>query len=160
MGIISSDYYYSDILEKKYDYDVYTNFRNVDWLGEFSRNYLNNKTKKNLNAMRTIFSINEDAQNDILNVFNQTNDGKYNNIIEHDDIFDESGKIWLLPTGSSEIANDAWELFKKRLILELIIHLEIMKLITLLLKVFMILKSLWEIIFHQNHMLPLRYGNL
>ena len=113
IGKITSDYYFSDVLDDKFEDNSYCNIRDVKWLGEVSRDSLNNKTKKNLNAIITIFSINDDAQENILKVFNQTKEGKYNREIAHEDTFNESGRIWLLPTGSSDIANDAWELFKK-----------------------------------------------
>ena len=66
VGKISSDYYYSHFLEEKTGDDAYSNFRKVDWLGEFSKDNLKDSTKKNLNAMTTIFSIKDDAQKDIL----------------------------------------------------------------------------------------------
>ena len=112
-GKISSDYYYSDVLEEKFEYDVYSHFRDVEWLGEISKEYLNNKTKKNLKAMRTIFSIKEDAQENIFNVFKKTKEGKYNPEIPGGQIEDNSLRMWILPVGRSEIANEAWELFKK-----------------------------------------------
>ena len=112
IGKISSNYYYSDILEDKYEYDPYSNFRNVEWLGEFSKDYLNKNSKKNLNALTTIFSINKNAQNNILDVFKQTKEGKYNKEFDNE-IEDNSIKMWILPVGRSEIANEAWELFKK-----------------------------------------------
>ena len=113
IGKINSDYYHSDILSEKFDDESFSNIRDVNWLGEISKDSLNNKTKKNLKAVMTLFSINEDSKENILKVFNQTKEGKYNSETAHDNVFDESGRIWLLPTGSSEIANDAWELFKK-----------------------------------------------
>ena len=66
IGKISSDYYYSHFLEEEIGDDEYSNFRKVEWLGEVLRDNLNNETKKTLKAMTTIFSINEDAQKDIL----------------------------------------------------------------------------------------------
>ena len=112
LGKISSDYYYSDGLKDKYENGPYSNFRDVEWLGEFSKDNLNNNSKKNLKAMRTIFSINEKAQDNILNVFKQTKEGMYNK--EFDEKPDDPLlRMWILPAGRSEIANDAWELFKK-----------------------------------------------
>ena len=113
IGKITSDYYYSDTPVDKSDDGTFRNIRDVKWLGEVSKDSLNNKTKKNLKAMGTIFSINEDAQKNILNVFNQTKEGKYNKESDIGGDSIPSQRIWLLPIGSSEIANDAWELFKK-----------------------------------------------
>ena len=48
----------------------------------------------------------ENSQNNILNDFSQTDTGKYG-------IEDNSLRMWILPVGRSEIANEAWELFKK-----------------------------------------------
>ena len=112
IGKISSDYYYSVILADKYENNPYSHFRDVEWLGEFSRDNLNNASKKNLKAMRTIFSINENSQENILNVFKQTKEGKYNKEFDEKPE-DNSLRMWILPAGRSEIANDAWELFKK-----------------------------------------------
>lgn len=112
IGKISSEYYHSDILAEKYEDDPYSNFRSVEWLGEFPRDYLNKKTKKSLNAMRTIFSLKEDSQKNIFDVFKQTKEGKYNKEFDSIEI-DDSLKMWILPAGRSEIANETWELFKK-----------------------------------------------
>lgn len=111
IGKISSNYYYANLLEDKWGDDAYSHFRDVDWLGEFSRDNLNNNSKNNLKAMRTIFSVNEDAQKNILNTFSQTKEGKYITGFNEDE--DTSLKMWILPVGRSEIANEAWELFKK-----------------------------------------------
>ncbi len=113
IGKISSNYYYSDILSEKFGDEAYSNFRDVEWLGEFSRDSLNNKTKNNLNAITTIFSIKENAQKNILTVFSHTKEGKYSNEFDNEDSDDNSLKMWILPAGRSEIANEAWELFKK-----------------------------------------------
>ena len=72
VGKISSDYYYSHFLEEKTGDDAYSNFRKVEWLGEFSKDNLKDSTKKNLNAMTTIFSIKEEAQKDILKEFDNS----------------------------------------------------------------------------------------
>ena len=43
--------------------------RDVEWLGDISRDKLNIATKNTLGAISTLFNINKDAKNDILNVY-------------------------------------------------------------------------------------------
>ncbi len=76
IGKISSDYYYSHFLEEEIGDDAYSNFRKVEWLGEFFKDSLNDDTKRSLNAMMTIFSINEYAQKDILEEFDNPREPK------------------------------------------------------------------------------------
>ena len=70
MGKITSDYIFSDIISKNLDEGDFSDVRHVEWLGEISRDKLKVSTKNTLGAISTLFSINEDAQKDILNVFN------------------------------------------------------------------------------------------
>lgn len=71
LGKIKSDYYYDTDLIKDEGYD---SIRDVEWLGEISRDKLKVSTKNTLGAVSTIFNINEDAQKDILNVYNNTSE--------------------------------------------------------------------------------------
>ena len=74
LGRITSDYYHSKIIQKTDDYgDHYWDLRDVKWLGEISRDNLNESTQKSLNGILTIFNINEDAKKDILNSFEEIN---------------------------------------------------------------------------------------
>ena len=70
LGKITSDYIFSDIISKNLDEGDFSDVRHVEWLGEISRDKLKVSTKNTLGAISTLFSINEDAQKDILNVFN------------------------------------------------------------------------------------------
>ena len=72
LGEITSDYYFSKDLENEgIDYiGGHNDTRDVKWLGEVSRDKLKVPTKNTLGAISTLFNINEDAQKDILNVFN------------------------------------------------------------------------------------------
>ena len=83
VGKIVSDYYYSNLLTKKYNKDCYSHFRNVEWLGEVSRDDLKNNSRKSLNGLMTIFSINSEIMEEILykmekyDTFSIINDFKY-----------------------------------------------------------------------------------
>ena len=68
VGQITSNYYYSDIFSKKYDKndDFYSHVRDVKWIGETVRDDLSDNTAKSLNAISTIFSIQDTSKNDIL----------------------------------------------------------------------------------------------
>ena len=72
LGEITSDYYFSKDLENEgIDYiRGHNDTRDVKWLGEVSRDKLKVSTKNTLGAISTLFNINEDAEKDILNVFN------------------------------------------------------------------------------------------
>lgn len=72
LGEITSDYYFSEDLEKE-DIDYiggHNDTRDVKWLGEVSRDKLKVSTKNTLGAISTLFNINNEAKKDILNVFN------------------------------------------------------------------------------------------
>ena len=74
VGIITSDYYYSDKLSSsvvlnKYD-DLYQNLRDVKWIGETNRDDLKDIASKPLNAIMTIFNVNYSAKSDILTKMN------------------------------------------------------------------------------------------
>lgn len=73
VGKIISDYYYSDMLSKKYmeQDDFYSQFRDVEWMGEVLRDDLGNNTAKSLNGILTIFNIQDSAKNDLLYKINQ-----------------------------------------------------------------------------------------
>lgn len=74
-GLITSDYYISDILGLKRDNgENFTNIRNVKWLGKISRDKLRIKTKNTLGTINTIFEIKGDVQKDIFNAFQGNNE--------------------------------------------------------------------------------------
>ena len=68
VGKIISDYYYSDLLSKKYHKtdDSYRHVRDVEWIGETIRDDLSDNTQKSLNGILTIFNIQDASKNDIL----------------------------------------------------------------------------------------------
>lgn len=67
VGIITSDYYYSEQLAKKYGMEeTYCHFRDVEWIGETKRDDLTQTSLKPLKAVMTIFNINNAAKNEIL----------------------------------------------------------------------------------------------
>ncbi len=68
VGKITSDYYYSDLLSKKYyeTDDSYRHVRDVEWIGETIRDDLSDNTQKSLNGILTIFNIQDASKNDML----------------------------------------------------------------------------------------------
>ena len=68
VGQITSDYYYSDIFSQKYDKNegFYSHVRDVKWIGETVRDNLSDNTARSLNAISTIFAIQNASKNDIL----------------------------------------------------------------------------------------------
>ena len=71
VGIITSDYYYSDKLAKKYNIEeTYCQFRDVEWIGETKRDDLTQTSLKPLKSVMTIFNINNSAKNEILTRMN------------------------------------------------------------------------------------------
>lgn len=72
VGEVISDYYYSKDLEKEgIDYiGGHNDTRDVKWLGEVSRDNLSVSTKNTLGAVTTLFNINDEAKNEILNILN------------------------------------------------------------------------------------------
>ncbi len=74
VGKILSHYYYSDKLAKKYNLgDAYCHIRNVEWLGETSRDDLTQTSLKPLKSVMTIFKINNAAKNEIISWMNNEN---------------------------------------------------------------------------------------
>ena len=73
VGRITSDYYYSNELLNKNNDFKYSNFRNVEWLGEVKKYRLSKNTRKSLRSALTISQLYDDAQNEILNEFNNSN---------------------------------------------------------------------------------------
>ena len=69
VGKITSNYYYSDKITKTdSSNDNYYDLRDVNWLGEISRDKLNDSSKSTLNAQATVFKINEESKQNILNL--------------------------------------------------------------------------------------------
>lgn len=73
VGRITSGYYYSNELLDKNNNFKYSNFRNVEWLGEVKKFRLSMNTRKSLRSALTISKLYVDAQNEILNEFNNSN---------------------------------------------------------------------------------------
>lgn len=72
IGKITSNYYYSTELAKKYPTgESYCHFRDVEWIGETKKDDLTESSLKPLKALRTIFNINDAAKNEILTKMNQ-----------------------------------------------------------------------------------------
>ncbi|MBQ7928101.1 MAG: AAA family ATPase [Methanobrevibacter sp.] len=74
VGIITSDYYFSDkladrVILNKYG-DFYHNIRDVKWIGETNRDDLKDTASKPLKAIMTIFNVNWSAKTDILKKMN------------------------------------------------------------------------------------------
>lgn len=88
VGEITSDYYYSEELENEgTDYiGGHNDMRDVKWLGEISRDKLSVSTKNTLGSISTLFNINDEAKEDILNVLNN----KKTTIEEEDEITDHT----------------------------------------------------------------------
>ena len=67
LGKIISDYHRSDIITKQdSSNDNYFDVRDVEWICEFSKDYLKESTQKTLGAVLTVYKINEEAAEDIL----------------------------------------------------------------------------------------------
>ena len=67
VGKITSDYYYSDKLAKKYNLnDSYCHCRDVEWLGTTKRDDLSSNSLNSLGSVLTIFNIKDSIKNDIL----------------------------------------------------------------------------------------------
>ena len=67
LGKIISDYHRSDIITKQdSSNDNYFDVRDVEWICEFSKEYLKESTQKTLGAVLTVYKINEEAAEDIL----------------------------------------------------------------------------------------------
>lgn len=76
VGRITSGYYYSNELLNKNNNFKYSNFRNVEWLGEVKKFRLSKNTRKSLRSALTISKLYDEAQNEILNEFNNSNINK------------------------------------------------------------------------------------
>ena len=70
VGKILSDYYYSDKLSKKYNFESFRHLRDVEWIGETNRDDLSQNSLKPLKSVITIFNLNEGAKNEILTKMN------------------------------------------------------------------------------------------
>ena len=72
VGEITSDYYYSEDLENEgIDYiKGHNDTRDVNWLGDVSRDNLSVSTKNTLGEITTLYNNNEDDKKYILNVLN------------------------------------------------------------------------------------------
>ena len=71
IGKITSDYYFSEDLDKKYYMiDSYCHFRDVEWIGETKKEDLTQTSQKHLKPLMTIFNINNAAKNEILTKMN------------------------------------------------------------------------------------------
>ena len=72
VGVITSDYYYSDKLYKKHNRDetFFHHFRNVEWLGETNRSDLKDIALKPLKNPMTIFNVHYSAKADLLTKMN------------------------------------------------------------------------------------------
>ncbi|WP_407394217.1 AAA family ATPase [Methanobrevibacter sp.] len=68
VGKITSDYYFSEKLAEKYDKDkdFYHHFRDIEWIGETSKDKLSPTALRPLKSVMTIFNLNETAKNEIL----------------------------------------------------------------------------------------------
>ena len=66
VGRITSDYYYSDKLSRKYNFTGYRHLRDVEWIGEVKRDDLSQTSLKPLKSVMTIFNLNNSAKNEIL----------------------------------------------------------------------------------------------
>ena len=85
VGKITSDYYFSEKLAKKYNKlvnEFYHHFRDVEWMGNVNRDDLSETSLKPLKSVMTIFNLNNSAKNEILYSIN-------NNKIEWTDFYME-----------------------------------------------------------------------
>lgn len=73
-GKISSDYYYSDLISKEFNNDDYSDVRDVEWLSKIPKKILKKSTQNTLKTQIAVFNIDDDAKEDILNVFNGSDD--------------------------------------------------------------------------------------
>lgn len=100
LGKIASDYRYDDKIKKVDDEtDYYWDVRDVEWLMEIPKNNLKKATQSTLRASLTVFNINENAKNDILNIYEET--------------FSAKGKIWSMNVSKKQDYEAVWDLFKK-----------------------------------------------
>lgn len=99
LGKIASDYRYDDKIKKvDVEGDNYWDVRDVEWLMEIPKNNLKKATQSTLSTSLTVFNINENAKNNILNIYEET--------------FSAKGKIWSMNVSRSPDYDKAWDLFK------------------------------------------------
>lgn len=109
VGKIISDYYYSDIFSKKYNKhsNFYCHVRDVEWIGETKRDDLSDNTAKSLNAILTIFSIQDASKNDMLYSMNRDK-------IEWTDFYMElADKLIEYKEDRSSLINKIQDIYKK-----------------------------------------------
>lgn len=71
VGLITSDYYYSEKLSEKYgDNPFFNHCHDVEWIGETNKNDLKDIALKPLKNPMTIFSLNYSAKADLLTKMN------------------------------------------------------------------------------------------
>lgn len=100
LGKIASDYRYDDKIKRiDVESDNYWDVRDVEWLMEIPKNNLKKSTQSTLGTSLTVFNINENAKNDILNIYEET--------------FSAKGKIWSMNVSKSQDYDTTWDLFKK-----------------------------------------------
>ena len=69
IGKITTDYHRNHVItQKDSSGDNYFDVRNVEWLGEVQRDSLKKSTQGTVGANNTVFKINDDAKDDVLNV--------------------------------------------------------------------------------------------
>lgn len=75
VGKITSDYYYSEKLAKKYNKEkgFYHHFRDVNWIGKTNRDDLTQNSLKPLKSVMTIFNLNDSTKNEILSKMDYDN---------------------------------------------------------------------------------------
>lgn len=101
LGKIISDYEYSDIITKVDKFgDHYWDVRKVEWLAEIPKTKLKKSTQGTLNTSTTVFHINENAKDDILNNYQET--------------YSANGKIWSMNISKNKDYDEAWRLFKEK----------------------------------------------
>lgn len=107
VGKISSDYYFSDKLAKKHNIgESYCHFRDVEWIGETSRDDLTKTSLSPLKSVMTIFNINNSAKNEILTRMN-------NNKIEWTDFYMEfADKLLEYKNNRKELINKIYKVFE------------------------------------------------
>ena len=106
IGKITSNYYYSTELAKKYHTgESYCHFRDVEWIGETKKDDLTESSLKPLKALRTIFNINDAAKNEILTKMNQ-------NIIEWPEFYMEfADKLLEYKNNRKELINKIQKIY-------------------------------------------------
>lgn len=99
LGKITSDYKYEDKIKKvDTENNNYWSIRDVEWLMEIPKNILKKSTKATLTAALTVFNINENAEYNILEIYEKT--------------FSSEGKIWSMNVAKKPDYEEAWNLFK------------------------------------------------